>query len=162
MRTTALNKQTEKPKTSYSKFSIAEGQLKKFLSLLISSPYSHSGYMMQTNFIITLSKTRQLDRIHKILIFRGLGTESRSSFQDFRSFSQIIKVFKVFAVKGNTQSYWEIPSRVLLFFRHLSLFLDKQNVNLILGFLSEPLELGFPIKYAISCYWRFSLSLDIR
>ena len=46
--------------------------LKKSLSLFISPPYSHSGYMMQTSFIITLSKTQELDRMHKILIFRGL------------------------------------------------------------------------------------------
>lgn len=42
--------------------------------------------------------------------------ESRSGFQDFQSFSQIIKVFEGFAANGNTQSYWETASRVLLFF----------------------------------------------
>lgn len=58
---------------------------------------------MQTNLINTLSKTQELDRMHEILIFRGLEIESRGSFQDFHSFSQILVVFEVFAVKGNTQ-----------------------------------------------------------
>lgn len=62
---------------------------------------------MQTNFIITLSKTQELDRMHEILIIRGLEIESRGSFQDFQSFSQMIKVSEVFAMKGNTQSYQE-------------------------------------------------------
>lgn len=90
--------------------------------------------MMQTNFIITLSKTQELDRMHKTLIFKGPEIESRSSFQDFQSFSQITKEFEVFTVKGNTQSYRETTGR-LLFSRYVSLFFDKQNVNLTLAFL---------------------------
>lgn len=58
---------------------------------------------MQTNLIITLSKTQELDRTHEILILRGLEIESRGGFQDLQSSSQIIQVFEVFAVKGNTQ-----------------------------------------------------------
>lgn len=89
---------------------------------------------MQTNFIITLKQTQELDRMHTILILRGLGIESRSSFQDFRSFSQRIKVLEVLAVKGSIQSYGKLPSEYFGF-RYLSLFLAKQEVSLTLASL---------------------------
>lgn len=82
--------------------------------------------------------------MHKILTFRRLESES-SSFQDFRSFSQIVKVSEIFAVKDNTQSYWEATSRLHPFPRFLSLFFDKHTVNLFLAFL--PCTAGTRLPY---------------
>lgn len=81
--------------------------------------------------------------MHTTLIFRGLGIERRSSFQDFQSFSQRIKVLEVFAVKGSTQCYGKLPAESFSF-RYLSLFLAKQEVSLTLASLLCTTEIRLP------------------
>lgn len=117
---------------------------------------------MQTNLIITLSKTQELDRMHEIVILRGLEIESRGSFQDFQSFSQIIKsIWSICCERQYTKATRKLA--VDLCFPYLSLFFDKQNANLTLAFLLWTARTRLPYQvYTIGFHWRFSLSFEIR
>lgn len=100
--------------------------------------------------------------MHEIVILRGLEIESRGSFQDFQSFSQIIKsIWSICCERQYTKATRKLA--VDLCFPYLSLFLDKQNANLTLAFLLWTARTRLPYQVCtIGFHWRFSLSFEIR